>query len=593
MSKHSSWAQEWRTHSPRTKTILVFSLLFVFCVFLFCIAFLTSQRVFQEVTDTSAYLGFASETAPHNFPTDICQDQTVSIRAACLEQAQQTWNLLQNGSLIGIGLSVLILLNLVLRPGETTTHGSAHFATVEEVYNAGLIPPQEPTTETYLPLGKLKNVLSVPIALDEHRQHSHVLIVAPTGQGKTSGVIIPGILNERGRRHVYIQDIKGDLFTACAGALNEYYDVRVFAPSRPAISQHYNPLMHIDTVEDAVDFARCWVENTGLNHEEFWNNAAMLLIAAIVLHLRASEPHAPLSHLLDMLGGMSFDQLQDILTATPSPEAQRMTTTFLNSLSMNPKLAGSIMVELATRLLSLITPSIQELTATNDITFNLDTTKEPTALFLSIGVRDIQRLKPLSACFTMQLMKKSLESKASQVFYFDEFANAGRITHFLEYISIVRAENKAFVLSIQDFGQVKREYEQDGLNTILSNATTKIVFPGANLEETRYFSEQIGETTVKTKSVGGVDIRSYGFPNVTEGETGRRLMMPDEIRRMPERQLIMLTGNVSPVVITNTPYYQQPLLLELTKKTYVPLRTTVTPEPPPTKTNGQQYFSKE
>src|SRR5579859_7045889 len=78
--------------------------------------------------------------------------------------------------------------------------------------------------------------------------------------------------------------------------------------------------------------------------------------------------------------------------------------------------------------------------------------------------------------------------------------NAGKLPHFAEHISLVRSAGIAFLMAVQDFGQLARVYGEDDKETLLSNATTHIVFPGCGLMETRYYSERLGETTVVTTS---------------------------------------------------------------------------------------------
>ncbi len=134
---------------------------------------------------------------------------------------------------------------------------------------------------------------------------------------------------------------------------------------------------------------------------------------------------------------------------------------------------------------------------------------EPTALFLSIPEDEAQRLEPLSACFIMQMMnsmvRRATHSPSRRlprdfVFYMDEFCNAGIIPKFTKYISTVRSRGIAFVLAVQDFGQLRDTYGENGRETILANCTTHIVFPGCGLQETKYYSEKLGKTTVQTVS---------------------------------------------------------------------------------------------
>ncbi|GCE19555.1 type IV secretory system conjugative DNA transfer family protein [Dictyobacter kobayashii] len=133
------------------------------------------------------------------------------------------------------------------------------------------------------------------IALDEQFQESHVLVLAPTGKGKTSRIIIPALLREFGSRSLFINDTKGELVELTAGHLSLYHHCMVFAPTEPTRSHRYNPLAHVSTMDDAEALAHCLIDNTGTSREEFWNSAPKLLVASAVLHLRVAEPKAPLA----------------------------------------------------------------------------------------------------------------------------------------------------------------------------------------------------------------------------------------------------------------------------------------------------------
>src|SRR5262249_54989706 len=145
-----------------------------------------------------------------------------------------------------VPLFLLTLSLLALRPSKSsTTHGSAHWATLSELKQANLTGHKAAPTnngqtapESLLLVGYRG---SLPIALTERQQESHVLIVAPTGKRKSSGFFIPALLAERGHRSLLINDVKDELYRLCAGTMSKYHDVLLFAPTNPVWSNGYNP----------------------------------------------------------------------------------------------------------------------------------------------------------------------------------------------------------------------------------------------------------------------------------------------------------------------------------------------------------------
>ncbi len=485
-------------------------------------------------------------------------------------------------------LVILLASMMFLSVGRTVTtaHGSAHFATKGELRTYGtLVTTQSKeqeavqnalangdTPSSKMHLGLYHNKL---IVLDERMQESHVLVVAPTGVGKTSRIIIPSLLQEYGSRSLFINDTKGELRDLTFGHLSQYHRCFVFAPTEPQKSNHYNPLAHVHTMEDAEALASCLIDNTGKSREEFWNSAPKLLVASAILHVRAAEPSAPFSRLIDILCGTKLEDMKTLFQYSPSPIARDMAQAFFENLQKNDRLAGSIMVDMVTRFFRFKNPSLQEVTSSNDIDFTR-MTHEPTVLLLSIPEGESERLEPLSACMIMQVMNSILQGgKVHVAFYLDEFLNAGIIPKFTTYISTVRSRGVTFILAVQNFGQGRDKYGANGWETILANCNTHIAFPGCGLPETRYYSEKLGKTTASTTSSSGPESSSlFGSQRTrTQGETQRDLMTSDEIRTMSEGSLLVFISKYHPVLVRNTPYYLNP---ELTARSHIPY-TPVTP----------------
>ena len=148
-----------------------------------------------------------------------------------------------------------------LRPG--TGHGSARLASGRELRalrprrgGAGL---------------RLGTVGARAVALPEKEVYEHVLVVGPPGSGKSSGLILPNILAERGTRSLVIVDPKSELLALSRGAVSRHSEVWVVNFLDPEGSHGYNPLAMVDSYLSAEAFAECWITNTGRSSKEpFW-----------------------------------------------------------------------------------------------------------------------------------------------------------------------------------------------------------------------------------------------------------------------------------------------------------------------------------
>jgi type IV secretion system protein VirD4 len=493
-----------------------------------------------------------------------------------------------------IFLSVLAILCLIAvvaaknKPLSTSTHGTAHFATPEE--SRPFYPSLEEINDApWLVVGKSRHGVA---ALSPIQQESHVLMVAPSGQGKTSGVIIPNLLRETGNRSLFINDIKFELIQTCAGWLGQRYHCLFLTPTKPTTSHHYNPLAHVENMKDAQQLAACLVKNTGESQEAFWNNVAELLLTASILHLKEVNVHAPFSALVHLLLTTPLDELKQQLLTSPSVLARSVSTSLLNNLARNDRLAGSIMVELAARLYSMAEPNITQVTNQDDIDFNAFITT-PTAIFIAVHPSEAEDLRWFTAAFTMQLMKhlsKTAEQSAKRrlprpvSLYLDEFGNH-YIPNFPDYISLVRSAGISILMALQNLSQIETRYGEGAKDTILANASTHIIFPGCGLPECMYYSERLGDATVETlsKSEQGVNL------SLSHSNAARRLMTPDEIRRMPQNWLLLISSNHAPFRVINTPYFRDKNLITRASLPYnLPYRAAPTLILPPTTTPPSQ-----
>src|SRR5260370_111609 len=388
-----------------------------------------------------------------------------------------------NSQIASIALSLIELLGVVGiigaiaflagRRSPDTTYGNAHFATPQEIQHSGFVAEQES-----LVVGESKRLL---VGIPPHKQHEHVLLVATTGAGKSTGIIIPAILSETGRRGVFVNDMKGELYQKTAGALSRHLPVSLFSPMRPQASGHYNPLAHIQSQADA-------------------------------------------------------------------------------------ELDRGIMSAMATRFLIMKNPTLRTIRSTPpDPQRNIDFQRlahTPEALFLSIPASDTRRLRPVTSLLIMQLMNSLAKRQNGKPFvlYMDELANIGKIPHYAEHISLVRDQGIALIQAIQNFSQLHATYDREDAQTIIANSTTKIFYPGMGKPECEYASQLLGTTTVALKSRTISPDRSE---TSSQSVTKRPLLNPEEIRQLPRGNLIVVSGNLPPMLVRNTPYYEQETLLEL------------------------------
>ncbi len=345
-------------------------------------------------------------------------------------------------------------------------------------------------------------------------------------------------------------------------------------PGEPALSQGYNPLAHIHCFEDAVDFARGWVHNTGERQEAFWKNICEQRIAGAILHLRAAEPDAPLARLAELLGEGTLPELRDLFQLSPSREARNVAAPALSRMASNERLVGSVLTELSSRLVLLQGTGIQHVTAHNEIDF-ARMRQEATALFFCVPDGEMQRLRPLVSCFLLQIfaiwIRQAIRSPQDalprpMVCYLDEFGTVGSVPHMADLIATLRSRHVALVRACQGFAQLEERSGKAGAETIRSNASTHLVLPGVGQREAEFYARRIGKTTITTWSSsrrGRWDVSSQ------RGETARWLIEPNEIKTLPERQVLVLADVAPPLLVRVKPYYR---IKHLARRAHLPFQ---------------------
>lgn len=471
------------------------------------------------------------------------------------------WPLLRGGWFV----ASLILLQRPGRPG--TSHGSARWASARERRGRRPRPGQAD-----LVIGRVGRAT---VAVREAEQYEHLLLVAPTGAGKTSGLILPNLLREPGTRSLVITDPKRELLRLTSPYLRSVYgDSNVLALDflDPALSAGYNPLAQIVDAASADLFAQTWVRNTGTSKEPFWDNAARTLLGAAALHLVKSEDGVvpPLSSLLDFLCGQPAEEVTEALADSPVPESRRLARGFLTNMAKNERLVGSVFAELPPRFACLNLESVRRVTSVNEVDPS-QLAHTPTVVYLALDLDHARTLAPLTACFFRDLFATFAAVAKAQpdgrlptpvLAYLDEFGTIGHVPEFQSRLATVRSARIGCLLVVQDLAQLTKEYGKEDADTILTNATTKLCLAGVTHDDAEYFSKLAGTTTVHSTNRGSTHPLLLPWAdrgNRGVGEVARPLITPDELRTLGG-DVLVVAGRHHPVRARQARYYQDKAL---------------------------------
>src|SRR5687768_8157774 len=148
------------------------------------------------------------------------------------------------GTLLSIG-TMKIYVGLKTRSSKKHegTHGTAAFATYEQVKDSGLLPDKGmPGAGVYC--GGFDDSEGRTQYL-RHNGPEHVCVIAPTGSGKGVGLVIPTLLSWP--ESLFVLDRKGENYAMTAGWRKKHANniVLRFDPAEPGTSCAWNPLGEI------------------------------------------------------------------------------------------------------------------------------------------------------------------------------------------------------------------------------------------------------------------------------------------------------------------------------------------------------------
>ena len=445
------------------------------------------------------------------------------------------------------------------RPGEE--HGSASWGSVREL------------DKKYRDKDAGKNViltqhLQMSMNGKLHRRNLLQIIVGGSGSGKTRFLAKPNLM--LANASFIVTDPKGEMLRAVGNLfLEEGYVLRVFDLIDPSKSDCYNPFCYIRKDADVFKLIDNFIKNTTPKgtkaNDPFWEKSETALDAALMLYLLHEAPveDQNMETILYMIenGGakeedddyqspldLLFEALEE---EQPDHIAVRQYHIFKQAAG---KTAKSILVSAAVRLASFTLPEIQRITASDDMELGkLGERKQ--AIFCIIPDSNDASLNFLVGMLYTQAFQE-LYFQADKVhqgalpvpvrLMFDEFANVALPDGYARLQATMRSRNIMSTIILQNISQLKALFKDDW-EGIIGNADS-FVYLGGNEQSThKYISELLGKETIDTRTSSQSKGRNGSFSQNFQ-QTGRELMTPDEVRRLDNKNAIVLIRGEKPVI---------------------------------------------
>lgn len=448
-------------------------------------------------------------------------------------------------SILGVLLIPLLIYILKLKPLNEKILGNAHFANTLEIYRAGFFADQG------IIIGKAcGKMLRVP-------GHEGVLIFSPTGAGKTAVIGIPNLLMWQGS--AVINDLKGELYKKTHHYRKTVLDQGCYEWNPQDLTKttaRLNPFAYVRydselRIRDLQFIAESFIPAERVDGGFWYTNSRQLLIM-MAIYLFETKGMATFGDIHDLakrenfVGWLAYEVQE---AKIKDPVFYQNAYSFLGA--DEDRTQKNILSDFHTRLSLFADPLVCYATSANDFDMRA-LRKTPMSIYLHIKDGDKERLKSILtliwAIFADVLSQKEptyAEEPYDVLALLDEFGNMTKIEKLKEGMTFFRSYHIRPIIIIQDRGQVISAYGEHGAKGFL-NAKVRMCFTLNDLEDAKWFSQAMGEKTVKLKSKGsssGGESRA----NVNTSVQSRALMKPDEILRMNKKYCLIISEGNMPI----------------------------------------------
>jgi type IV secretion system protein VirD4 len=467
---------------------------------------------------------------------------------------------------------VFFFLNLrhtkALSRNTEDLHGSAHWATEQDLRNTGLLDAKQGVY-----VGGWYDEEAHHLHYLRHNGAEHVLAFAPTRQGKGGALVIPSLLAWSESAVIY--DIKGEAWSKTAGFRSQAGHICLrFAPVEVEEASHFNPLAEVRIftpfeVSDAQNVAEMIVTSEAAREplEPHWQQSGTSLMTGMILHVCYAATKqgrtATLSELSAIYTRPSTDfreTLQELLFYPHDPEREynwhmptgEATETHpvvrekaQEMLNKEDRELSGVLSTAKTALTLYCDPLVAKHIVNSDFQIvDLVNHEKPISLYLVVPPAHKKRLRPLvRLIFTMIVnrLTEKLEFHGSRqkhhkhrlLFMIDEFPTLKKMDVFADALSYMGGYGlKAFLIT-QDIRQIIEEYGV--YESIVSNCQVRAAFAPNQFATAELLSKMTGTKTVQKADFTYSGTRGAPMLNhVNESveQIQRPLLTPDEVLRL-------------------------------------------------------------
>jgi len=426
-------------------------------------------------------------------------------------------------------------------------------------------------------------------------KNNHVLIVSPSGGGKTRYILIPNIINMIFMGYsLVVFDPKGDLFTlTVCYAIERGYRIRILNLDMLSASDGWDIVRLIrisqNPIQRAMKLADTMLKNLIYQGNDFWSLANLNMLTLAFLHVALSETFVPVCSSVrrDAKGNPlkpdpSQRNFKEVIALIKKPELLEMTIKSsiaksehdrelledtLDAWVINREKA-QIASGLSISMFAFRLKEMAELLSHDDIRFE-DLAKGNTIFYIVVPWDD-ETFSAVTSTFFASFqaeIKRIAEAFPGNklpvpvCLVMEEFASIGRIPSFASAMNNFRSYNIGVFICTQVLAQIKGKYKEEGeCEAIIGNCLTRLCLGTMNAEDAKEFSEMGGKQTIVVKASSEErnklipeDIQKHTVLDSRKTASSKpgNVIDPDMLMRLDGNEMYVYTGGHNPFKCQN------------------------------------------
>lgn len=400
--------------------------------------------------------------------------------------------------------------------------------------------PDNSEIKKHRELNKLKGkglIISKNVRLSEKYSNEHVLVVMPSGTGKTRRIAMPNVKAlSKEKCTLIVTDPKCEIEEECK--INNK-KVLVFNPYK-SNTVGYDILANCKNTTEVRKYAKTILINGNLANRistgadasaeavEWIQKATPLLNSYIIYNFYTKK--YKFNELVKRLVSLPLKVIGQEIMNSNVEEAKIEFQAFIQ-IAGSPVTLSCIRNVLLTNLQLFLDNTIDNIMSKESI--DLDKLRdEETILYIQIPERHAAYFSPLTSVLMTQILDKLMDNpKGLQTYLIlDEMANIGKIDNLAGILSTCRSRRISILACIQSLNQLDLVYKEE--RNVLTDLFKTMVFSGGLKDSSEYASNLAGR--------GEFKVRNEYFTD--------KLLSSDAVRRLKSDELLIICGNKNPVL---------------------------------------------